>query len=467
MALDEIIRGSTSGNGAEVTTDNALKVVTPTDWTKAGYVVNVNADGEGPEYGDDGRIRTGQEHLLIYDPFDGAALDARVWNATVSTMTMAQSGNYWLLNSGSSVAINTYANLFTTRLVNNWTEFPLYLQWRARVVPQLNAVVEMGLGAAIGTNVACADGVFLRWNAAGVLLGVMSFGGVETTITLAALNPNNYYNFEVLMFEDRTVFDITGNDGVGDQRVEVQIPTGQGGTAANTHMAAFARVFNTGSAPSSAALVYLSSCNLQQMDMAANRPWASQLVQAGRSAHQAPLTPWAQTSTFANGAFPSSAALSNTAAGYTTLGGLYQFAAVAGANTDYALFAYQVPVGVQLAITSVRISAWNTGAAVATTPTLLLWGLGVNSSAVSLATADSFTLGAGFTWGPRRLILGSQSFPIAAAIGQDVPAIQEEFNTPLIVDSGRFLHVILRMPIGTATASQIIQGGVFFHGYFE
>jgi len=46
---------------------------------------------------------------------------------------------------------------------------------------------------------------------------------------------------------------------------------------------------------------------------------------------------------YANSAAPASATLSNTAAGYTTLGGQFQFAAVAGAETDYALFAYTVP----------------------------------------------------------------------------------------------------------------------------
>ena len=32
---------------------------------------------------------------------------------------------------------------------------------------------------------------------------------------------------------------------------------------------------------------------------------------------------------------------------------------------------------------------------------------------------------------------------------------------------GRFLHVILKCPIGTATATQIIRGTVVIDGYFE
>jgi hypothetical protein len=35
------------------------------------------------------------------------------------------------------------------------------------------------------------------------------------------------------------------------------------------------------------------------------------------------------------------------------------------------------------------------------------------------------------------------------------------------VESGRFLHVILAVPVGTATASQVIRGTVTIDGYFE
>lgn len=37
--------------------------------------------------------------------------------------------------------------------------------------------------------------------------------------------------------------------------------------------------------------------------------------------------------------------ISNTAAGYATPGGAFRRVAVAGAETDYALFAYLVPAG--------------------------------------------------------------------------------------------------------------------------
>lgn len=49
----------------------------------------------------------------------------------------------------------------------------------------------------------------------------------------------------------------------------------------------------------------------------------------------------------------------------------------------------------------------------------------------------------------------------ATAASLDVP-----FTTPEVVESARFLHVILNMPIGTATASQVIRGQVMVRGRF-
>jgi hypothetical protein len=40
-------------------------------------------------------------------------------------------------------------------------------------------------------------------------------------------------------------------------------------------------------------------------------------------------------------------------------------------------------------------------------------------------------------------------------------------DAPLYVAAGTFAHVILRMPVATATASQIIRGLVMINGYFE
>ena len=128
--------------------------------------------------------------------------------------------------------------------------------------------------------------------------------------------------------------------------------------------------------------------------------YAEAMARAGRNSVVLPST-GAQLGNHANSTGPVSATLSNTAAGYSKLGGLWAAASIAGAVDDYALFAYEVPAASRLFVTGINISPTIvTGAANATTATILQWALGVNSPAVSLATA---------TTGPDKISLGMQS----------------------------------------------------------
>lgn len=69
---------------------------------------------------------------------------------------------------------------------------------------------------------------------------------------------------------------------------------------------------------------------------------------------------------------------------------------------------------------------------------------------------------------PRRITLGTQAFPVGAAIGADAgKRIDVNLDAPVVVEPGTFLHVILKMPVGTATASQIIRGVVGINAYWE
>ena len=162
-----------------------------------------------------------------------------------------------------------------------------------------------------------------------------------------------------------------------------------------------------------------------------------------------------QTANHANSTSPVSAALSNTVPGYTTLGGRYQFAAVAGAATDFALFGFQVPAGFRFLMTGITITSIVAVTAVVTT-TIFDWGLAINSSAASLATA-----------GIVRIPLGLQSFLAAAAVGAVAPDIVRRFDPEIPVESGRFVHVILQIPNGAATATLVFRGDVQIQGYFE
>jgi hypothetical protein len=168
-------------------------------------------------------------------------------------------------------------------------------------------------------------------------------------------------------------------------------------------------------------------------------------------------TTFAKTANYANTAAPASASLSNTAAGYTTLGGQFQFAAVGGAETDFALFGYTVVSPYSYVCTGIDIDTFNTGAAVATTPHVLQWFASPNQPLITLAGTDY------------RMPLGVQSLPVGTAIGgQANQRIVSNFSdAPLVTHAGRLFVIGLKIPVGTATASQIIRGTVTVKGYFE
>jgi hypothetical protein len=182
-------------------------------------------------------------------------------------------------------------------------------------------------------------------------------------------------------------------------------------------------------------------------------------VEAGKSSTVDPIT-GVQTSNWQNSTPPTSAVLSNTTPSYPSLGGLFQFAAPTGAETDYALFGYQVPAGWQLWVTAVRITTQLLGVRSSTLPTVLQWGLAANSSAASLGTGPPHP--------PVFTPLGIQFAPKSAPLGPlDPGTVEYEPATPLVVSPTRFFHVVLRCPVGNPTVGQILRGTVAVEGYFQ
>ncbi len=463
--MSVIIKGGSSADLADVTASNELKTALTADPSAAGYV-KVATTGYGAPLVStvDGHLAvTTGETIMFYDQVDAAAVNSNLWSTTTTTQTVAQAGGLITLNNSGITTVSTASQITSIKQIPLYGNLPVLFQAGAIVsagAGQANSVIELGLGQATGTS-APTDGVFFRYNAVGELVGVMNYGGVETT-TDAFTQPsaNEMANYVIIVDSGQVGF------ATGQQLKMLPFPSSQPFPVSGARQPVFVRTYNTASAPSTAPKIQLGRVMVIQGVVSMERDWAVTLSSLGRGAYQSP-TAFTQSTNHANSTAPTSATLSNTAAGYATLGGRYQFAAPAGAATDYALFGYAVPAGYQLFITGVSISAMVTGAAIATTPTILDWSLGLNSSAVSLATADGAT-----TWAPRRIPLGMQGFPLTAptgpaGIGDAAPEINRVFPTPLVVDSGRYCHVIVSVPVGTATASQVIRGTVMINGYFE
>ena len=407
---------------------------------------------------------------MLWDAFEGTVRNLNQWIETAATMASAQTLAFGLTLNSATVVTTTTGIVQTSH-----RQFPIIargaLVFRARLRFQgaTNCFQEWGFGDTTSATAAVINnGAFFRRDGAGSLQPILSFNGSEGAgPTMTAPATSEYAWYEIFLEDDRATFQITSVTGVLISSVVMErgATGGSGaGVATNarlfavTHIPAFLRVYNSGAA-GTAPQIAVNHCSVTLADAWTTRDHRVGLSGAGYNSLTSP-TAYTQLANYANTAAPVSATLSNTAAGYTTLGGQWQAAAVAGAETDYALFGWQSPSPYTFYCTGILIGdTLNLGAAVATTATILQWGAAFNSSAVSLAT--------GAPYAPMRVQLGSQAFAIASAVGSIQPGFNWTPGTPLAVQPGRFLHVILKMPVGTATVSQILRGSVAIDGFFE
>lgn len=408
----------------------------------------------------EGRIDTGRDTPLFADRFVGSAVAAHnKWAQSILTQTATVASGAITLNASAITTVNTYSDLMTVPKFRGYVDGALVMRARARPnnLPQTNALAELGFGNVL-TTAAPTDGAFFRWTASGGFECVSNRGGAEQSTSMTAPTAGVYSIFTIRVFADKIECVVETPSAGTSERTVVTLPSGAT-SAFNESPSGLMRVVNGAVAPALAPQLIVGIFEVGKKVVDEARP-----AYSGQSSVALPTT-GAQSANNANSAAPASATLSNTAAGYATLGGRWQFAAVAGAATDYALFGYQVPVSYRFVITGVSISSCNTVAAVATTATTLEWSLGVNSTAVSLATADA--IAATPTSAPRRLSLGRQSFAIGAAAEFCTTDVVRTFASPISVESGRFIHIILQMPVGTATATEIFRGTVTVDGYWE
>lgn len=443
---------------ADVTVNGAVSVTTP----DGGFQL-FDETGEKLRFADH-RIDTGRDVPLFRGVFPGVAVSAHnKWAQSILTQTATVGSGAITLNASAITTVNTYSNLLTVPKFRGYADGALYFHGRARPnnLPQTNALAELGFGNAL-TTVAPTDGAFFRWTASGGFECVNNRGGAETSVSMTAPASGVYSYFAVEVWGDKQICRYSTPSSGFEQEVTLVFASGAP-SAFNESPGGLMRIVNSAVAPALAPqlVVGLFDVSIKVIDI--DRPSGTTAAIGGLSSPYLPTT-GAQSTNHANSTSPTSATLSNTAAGYATLGGRYQFAAPAGAATDFALFGYQVPTSYRLIVTGIRISACNTGAAVAATATMLDWGIGVGATAVSLATPDA--IAASPTSATRRVPMGTQAFVVGAVIGQCAESIEMNFG-PITVESGRFLHIILQVPIGTATASQVIRGDVFIDAHWE
>lgn len=476
------IVGNSSGNIVEVNASNQLKIIPETNISaNPGNVGGVrffseNDTGEqtgtallkSPETSQDYRLRVGSDAVWDDENFNYVAQNFTKHKYTSNTLTMTWASGFLNTNGGSVTTTGTGCQIQTYRHFPIQGQGGLYCETSFALTntPVTNWTLDVGMmtQAAASTTLP-TDGVYFRVNSSGVF-GICNNNGTETTTSAFSgftFTINQVYNFIITLTDHQVEFWI---DDVLYGVIDRQIGTGSVVYAGSLPWAV--RHHHTGTT-SAVIQAKIANYAIATIDVENNRLWSTNKAGQGLTSLVNPSGGAAGiTSNNANSAAPATATLSNTTAGYATLGGQFLFAATAGAETDYALFAFlnTVPTtgitGRNLIIRGVWIDLWNQVVAVATTPTVFQWSLAVGSTAVSLATTDGAA-----TRLPKRINLGCQSLIVGSAVGAPVERIDANLDAPVVVEPGTYCHIILKMPIGTATATETFRGIVGVNAYWE
>jgi hypothetical protein len=421
-----------------------------------------------------GNLITGNYIPELIEMFEGATVNVQKWTPASTTFVPVQSTLAgYIFNSTNLTTLSAVSILQSQRLFYKMVRVPLQFKKRYRHSMVSGTIADFGFGVPVTTTLLVPNGTCFRMTNSGVIQGVITYNNVEIAITniisKVASNGNtvggnlnmsnayytaNYFVYDIVIDDDNAIFTIQ-NTSTGEMvgYLSLPVPIGYQKMWGSTGLPVYSRVYNN-TAPASFPTNIITELQVLSMDVGTQMDASQVAGNLSMSAGRNPFT-GAQIENHTNSTAPVSATLSNIAAGYTTLGGKFQFAAAAGAVTDFALFGFTVPAGSKFICEGITINTRNTGAAVAVTASTLEWAMGFNSSAVSLATANIV-----------RRQVGHQSFAIGAAIEAVAPTLDVNFVTPEVVESGRFVHVILTLPVGTATAAQILRGTVLIKGRF-
>jgi hypothetical protein len=430
-----------------------------------------------PETTNDCRLRTVNDTILDDEVFCYANQNTGKHSYAATTLTMALASNALVTNSGNITTINT-ASFFRTQqyfeLCGSQNATTVVFEAALSAALATNTTIDYGMFLQSGSSpYAPTDGAYFRITSAG-FAGVINFNGVETTTSIFPFTHtiNQVYGFKIIINTDKVQFCIndvlyaTLNTQVANgapfasQTLPLQIRHAIGATAAGAALSL--RVF---------------TYNIQVNDQT-NLPYQSILSMRGGSQQvQQGATTGGQLTTYATGAEPAAVTLTaSTAPATNSLGGLFLLpVAITPAASDYPLFAWLNPVGTAaipgkvFVCTGVIIGELSVTTALTGGPLLLQWAIGYGSTASTLATTESATFTAGGTTKiARKIPLGAQSLLTASAVGVISPGFQRSFaDTPLPINPGEYLHIILRIPGGTATTAGAPRGSVAVLGYFR
>ncbi len=426
---------------------------------------------------DDYAVRISVENCLFSENFLGSSLNNNLWsNAVANSATVTVSGGNVVLTPAVTAGTGAIISSYRPIPINGST--PTCCVFRAKINGCYagQKVIEFGLGIPPAAGVTSAiDGVFFRFGEEGEIRCVINNAGWEiksTRIDYPVVNAITY-EYKIIVSQSSVRFMI--NDKIVWSH---ESPPGFDSPTRSANLNIFGRLYLVNPPPFQQTSTTLSIPLVQCWSVGGdiNRPYAHERSSSGYNCNNGGtgFATLGTQSNIGNSSSVSSSTLSNIAlpaSGYSgsTLGGEFQFAALSASDTDLIVFAYQVPAGSasfqarNLVINGIRIWVAGIGAAGdASIPTLMVWSLGYGATNFRLDTAN----GAG-TKAPVIIPLGTINFTPSSPIGFVPDPIDISFEAPVSVYPGQYLHVIVKIPIGTNTASRLFRGLVGFDGYWE
>lgn len=439
---------------------------------------------KSPETSSDYRLRVGVDSILFEDTFNASAQNSWNWSYVLATLSCTQPGagtlNFGTVQ-GTTNAHGAHMRTFQYFPLVNTAPLAVEFLLGMFISPLVSGeVFRFGIGLPGSAILPPTDGIMIQITSAGIE-GIISYNGTPTSTGIVrlynTLTLDEMYKFSIVVGEREIEY------WMDDQLLaEQDIPAANGVPWLGVSAPLFMMKYNTG-AVTNTNQVRVSRVGATLMDIASNRNWGMALSCMGRSLFTG-QNGHAQGNTVGNftavGAVPGTQGGSNTTpnAAMAGLGGLFQMTAQVGALTasgDMIASYYLNPAhtinvtGRNLVIKAVKISTVNMGAAVATTPTTLLWGIAHGCLTNTMAVVETGSFVTATAHIPRHIPLGMQWLPVAAVVGQVYNSdIFMPFDAaPIVVRPGEYLHTTVRFLVGTATASQTIVYTITFDGYFE
>lgn len=492
MAFENVLVGGSSGTKADVNSNNELKVALGLTPAGMGGVRMFCENDPGtvvgtpylksPEVSQDYRMRVGVDTVLFTDTFNSITQNTSLYSYAFSTLTVSTSTNSGMATFGAvqGTAVSHGAYLRSWRTFPLIGTAPLAVEFTAGQFTSpliANEVWAMGLGLPGAAGTAPTDGVWLQLTSAG-LIGVMAYNGNLTQsgvlLPLSSITLGELHKFTIVIGENEVEYwkdDVL----IGEQI----IPVANGQPFLTTSLPIFMQKYNTGSVTNTNTM-RVSDVTVTLMDLNTNKGWAEQMCGMGLSGYQGQnggtmgSACFTGTITTGSSAVATAATLSNTAAGFTGLGGQFQYNQVAAAATDLIVMAFSnssiTPAVTPrtLYIKGVKISCMNNGAAAPATPSVVSWWMGYGSTTLTLATTESASFATGTAKAARRIPLGMMGLVASAAVGQMYDRdIQITFTSPVVVNPGEVVQFFIKQMVGTANASQTVYGHITVDSYWE